>query len=57
MTEEKDMNLHKMYTQGSIDAYYGRHIDSKTYDKYTTEEKRWYWKGYGDEIFGEKDYG
>lgn len=53
-------NLNLAYEQGSTDAYYGKiklSLRKDTpYNKYTTEEKQWYWKGYGDAIFGEKDY-
>jgi len=51
-------NLNLAYEQGSTDAYYGKIKlgPNKVLDNYDPEETRWYWKGYGDAIFGEKDY-
>ena len=51
-------NLSLAYEQGSTDAYYGKIKlgPNKKLDNYNDEETRWYWKGYGDAIFGEKDY-
>lgn len=43
-------NLDRAYEQGVYDAFNSKIRLKLDYDE---EEKRWYWKGYGDQIFGE----